>query len=167
MKRADLASRPKQPTPKELTDDLLGFVQRKFYAGEGVAFAKDRSRLLSWVILWPASWLNGKGVSITTESYRKIVMDVLMEAVVHGTEKVRYRPAWLKQVVQSYFRIHGEEIYEAAKAIRGLVENALVLAGKPGTARPDPIRELVAARALLTAPKAARKTSVKDQLTLL
>ena len=130
-------------------------------------FAQDRSRLLAWVVLWPAAWLNGKGVSITTGRYREIFMAVMLEAVVHGTEKVKYRPAWLRQVIQSHFRIHGDEIYEAAKAVRSLVENALMIAGRPAQAAPDPIRELAAARSILVASKRGPKRAAKEQLTLL
>jgi len=157
----------KQPTPKELTDDLLGFLGRKFYAGEGVNFAKDRSRLLAWVVLWPAAWLQQRGVTISTENYRKIFMAVFMDALVHGSGKIQYRPAWLKQVIQSHFAMHGDEIYAEAKAVRTLVENALVLTGKCAmVARPDPIRELAAARSLVVTRR-PMKPSVKEQLSLL
>lgn len=150
--------RPKQPTPKELTDDLLGFLQRKFYAGNTKAFLQQRANLLSWVVLWPASWLNAKGVTLPTSRYREIFMAVMMDAVVHGTEKIKYPPAWLKQVIQSHFRIHGEEIYAEAKSARTLVENALLIAGKIGVQnQPDPMRQMAAARDILVAAKPTRK----------
>jgi len=162
------SSRPRQPTPRELTDDLLGFLQRKFYPGEAVEFAKDRSRLLAWVVLWPAAWLNAKGVSLPTERYREICTKILIEAVIHGTDKVRYRPAWLKQVMQSHFRIHGEDIYTEAKAVRSLVENAMLLTGRPASpSSPDPIRELARAHTLVLSSKRVAKTPPKEQLTLL
>lgn len=153
-----LNSRPKQPTPKELTNGLLDLIRRKFYEGDSVAFAKDRSRLLAWVVLWPASWLNSRGVSITTDSYREVFSKVIMEAVIHGTEKVRYRPAWLKQVVQSHFKIHGEEIYNAAKSARSLVETAMLLTGKSAHIQSDPMREMSVARSLIST-SIRRKTS--------
>jgi len=157
-----------QPTPKELTEELLGFLGRKFYQGDGVNFQKDRSRLLAWVVLWPASWLQSRGVTISTENYRKIVMEVFMDAVIHGTEKIRYRPAWLKQVIQSHFAMHGDEIYDAAKALRSLVENAIAITGKltPGKVS-DPMREMSLARSLMSTRKVTKKTEVKEQLPLL
>ena len=158
MKARPASVRPRQPTPKELTDDLLGFIQRKFYPGEAVQFAKDRSRLLAWAVLWPAAWLNGKAVSISTERYREVCTKILMEARIHGTEKVRYRPAWLRQVMQSHFRIHGEELYNEAKALRALVENALLLTSRtPTQAQPDPIRELARAQALVAIASRPKK----------
>lgn len=163
--------RPKQPTPRELTDDLLGFLQRKFYQGNPKAYLQQRRHLLSWVVLWPAAWLNGKGVSITTERYREIFMAVMMDAVVHGAEKIKYPPAWLKQVIQSYFRLHGEDIYGEAKSARALVENAILLAGRPAAAQPDPMRDMAAARAIIAQAKPAKKPAAKpgvnDQLNLL
>ena len=158
----------KQPTTSELTEDLLAFLGRKFYAGEGVAFAKDRSRLLAWVVLWPASWLQSRGVTISTENYRKIFLAVFLDAMIHGTEKIRYRPAWLKQVIQSHFAMHGDEIYAEAKAVRSLVENALALTGKCATVNPlDPMRDLALARRLIVGRKALPKPVANGQLNLL
>jgi len=56
-----LNQRPKQPIPKELTDSLLDFLRRKFYSGNAKAFFQQRSKLLAWVVLWPASWLTSRG----------------------------------------------------------------------------------------------------------
>ena len=161
------SDRPKQPTPKELTDGLLNLIRSKWYQGDAVSFAKDRSRLLSWVVLWPAGWLSSRGVTISTDRYREVLAKVILDAVVFGTEKVRYRPAWLKQVVQSHFRLHGDEIYAAAKSVRTLVENTILLAGRPSQATPDPIREMAAARSILVAQKPVKMRPAKEQLTLL
>ena len=62
----------KHPTPKELTDTCLDFLRRKFYQqpGDEKGFAQDRSRLLSWVVLWLAGWLNSRGVTIHGDAYR-------------------------------------------------------------------------------------------------
>lgn len=165
--KAARQDRPKQQTSQELRDELLGFLQRKFYQGDGVAFAKDRRRLLDWVVLWPACWLNERAVTVTADRYRSIFMAVLMEAVIHGSEKVRYRPAWLRQVIQSHFAVHGDEYYEEAKSVRNLVENAVLMAGRSVVAAPDPVRELATAKALLTPPKRGVKPVAKEQLSLL
>jgi hypothetical protein len=165
------SQRIKQPTPIELRDDCLNFLRRKFYnqPGDDKCFAQDRSRLLAWVVLWPASWLNGKGVTIHGDAYRKIFMAVFMQASAYVQSKVKYRPAYLRQVIQSHFKIHGEEYYEEAKSVRNQVESIMLLMGKTPQAEPDPVRELAAARALVAAPKAKRTPSqagVKGQLNL-
>lgn len=94
----------KQPTPQELRDELLGFLQRKFYPGQPVAFAKDRRRLLDWVILWPAKWLDDRGVTIPADRYRAIFMSVFMDGLRFGdTANITYLPAWLAKCIQSHF----------------------------------------------------------------
>jgi hypothetical protein len=158
----------KQQTSQDLRDDLMQFIQRKFYEGHAVQFQKDYRNLLDWVVLWPAKWLIEKGVSLPDDRYRATLMSILMDALRFGnTEVIRYLPAWLGQVIQKHFAIHGDEIYESAKSIRTLAEHALLSAGKAAVARPDPVRELAAAARLVKPTKARSKTAVKEQLSLL
>lgn len=170
----------KQPTPKELLDHLCDFIERKFYAGRPVDFTKDRRRLLEWVILWPAAWLNQRGVTIPPDRYREIVERVMFDALAHGnTGQITYLPAWLAKVIQSHFACHGDEIYEQAKCMRNLVEHAAAALGKLHVRQtPDPVFELAEARRLLIADRRAKKaasrrplpspaSSINGQLTLL
>lgn len=168
--------RLKQPTPVELTDALLDFIRRKFYAdpGDEKRFLQDRSRLLAWVVLWPADWLNKKGVTIHGEAYRSIFMKTMLQADAYRASRIKYRPAWLREVIQKHFAIHGEEYYEEAKSVRSLVEQTLLLTGKPRVAAPDPIQEMAKAHEILAShkprkatPKPVLKPAVKEQLTLL
>lgn len=151
-------------TSTEIRDEVLEFVRNKFYGGDPVGFAKDRKRLLGWVVLEPARWLDARGVTISGEEYRGLFLDgrhgVLMEAIRHGaTHEIRYRPAWLRQVIQSHLRMHGEELYERAKSARVLVENALSLAGRlTQGARPDPVRELAQAATLLAPARPVQRS---------
>lgn len=95
----------KQPTPQELRDELLRFIQTHFYPGHAVAFAKDTPRLLSWVVLKLAVYLNSRAVSISTERYLEIMKAVLMDALRFGdTGKITYLPAWLGKVVATQQR---------------------------------------------------------------
>jgi len=163
--------RIKQPTPVELRDACLNFLRTKFYAhpGDDKCFAQDRSRLLAWVVLWPASWLNGKGVTIHGDRYREIFIKTFMNAAAHLESKVKYRPAYLRQVIQSHFKIHGEEYYDEAKSLRNQVESIMLLVGKAGPKEADPVKELAAAREILTAlkpKKAPLKTGLNNQLNL-
>jgi hypothetical protein len=158
----------KQQTSQELRDSLMDFLQRKFYAGQPVEFRKDYRRLLDWVVLWPAAWLIEKGVSIPDDRYREIFMSVFMDALRFGdTANIKYLPAWLGSVIQKHFAGHGDEIYESAKSIRTLAEHALLSAGKAAVGSPDPVRELAALARLVKAPKAVKRPSQKEQLTLL
>lgn len=161
--------RPKQQTPKEMLDGLQAFVARKFYEGDAVSYLKDKPRLLKWVLLYPAKWLNERGVTITTERYRQLVNDVLMEALRHGnTAQIGYRPAWLAKVIQSHLENHGDELYDEAKSVRSLAEQTLSMLGKVGIAiQDDPVPTFVAAHRLLITKKRHLKPSKNGQLNLL
>lgn len=153
--------RLKQPTPQELTDSLLDLLRRKFYAGDDQSFFKDRTRLLAWVVLWPATWLNERGVTIHGDAYRSIFLKVMLQANSHRSERITYRPAWLRMVIQSHFKIHGEEYYEEAKSARAIIEqNMLLLAQRPATT-PDPVAQLALANQVLATRKRSKKVVLK------
>ena len=103
-------------------------------------------------------------MTISADSYRSLFLDhrsgVLLEAIRHGaTDAIRYRPAWLRQVIQSHLRIHGEELYQAAKSSAVAIENALSLAGRmTGVRPPDPVREMAGAASLLRSSKRSAQT---------
>ena len=98
----------------------------------------------------------------------------------HVTSKVKYRPAYLRHVIQSHFAHHGEEYYDQAKALRAQVDHILLIAQQGREAAPDPVAALAAAQKLLAVPKRAKKAEkpvpptpkpavqppVKDQLSL-
>lgn len=167
--------RPKRPvlpppTSQELRDQLLDFIRRKFYnqAGDEKAFAQDRSRLLAWVVLWPAWYLKGRyGTTIGPDVYREIFFKVMFEADAHRSDRLSYRPAWLRHVIQTHWKIHGEEYYQQAKNVRILAEHTLLMVGKAAQPGPDPVSELAAACALLRPKKPAFKPTRKEQLNLL
>lgn len=158
----NIAARParRQQTPQEIRDSILGFIGRHFYGGDRVAVAKDTPRLLRWVVLKPAEWLDERGVTISADSYRDLFLDsksgVLMEAIRHGDlGSIRYRPAWLGQVVDSYLRIRGDRLYELAKRHQASLVGDLMaqvvaaVGGRTHENRPDPIRQLAQAAQLL------------------
>lgn len=160
----------KQPTPKELTDSCLGLLRAKFYAGDDKGFYQERNDLLRRVVLYPAAWLNERGVTIHGDDYRQIIHKVFIQASAHVTSKIKYRPAYLRQVIQSHMAIHGEDYYDAAKATRNTIEQTMQLIGQIRPFEADPVRKLAEAAALLKAPvrkkKAVVKTTVKTQLNL-
>ena len=147
------AARPKQPTPTELRDAILEFISRHFYRDARVDFLKERTRLLQWVVLWPATWLDERGVTLSAARYQEILIGqkgILMEAIRHGdTISIAYRPAWLKKCLQSHFAVQGERIYEEAKAVRNLAEQVMLSVGRSGPVAPDPVRQLAEAASLL------------------
>lgn len=160
----------KQPCPKELTDALLSFLQRKFYIepGDDKRFLQDRSRLLAWVVLWPASWLNARGVTLHGDAYREMFFKVMFQADSHRSDRIKYRPAWLKMVLQSHFKIHGEEYLAEGKNLRNIADHLLLVAGQSRQPVSDPVRQMADARRILTSmqPKKLSKTLPKTPLNL-
>lgn len=157
--------RAKQTTSQELTDDLLGFIRRKFYEADAVGFNKDKRRLLEWVVLWPATYIQDRGVTLPPERYKQIFMAVMLLALQQGnTGHIIYRPAWLGKCVQSHFRIHWDEIYQEAKSARSLAEHALTITSRLPVASPDPVAEMALAAALLKGTGRRKKTALKAPL---
>jgi hypothetical protein len=158
--------RQPQTTSEELTGELLGFIQRKFYEGNAVAFNKDKKRLLAWVVLWPAEYLNEHGVTLPPDRFSQLVMDVLMLALQQGnTGSIYYRPAWLRKCVQSHFKIHWDEIYAEAKSARSLAEHALATASRlPVSQVADPVTEMALAAKLVKGTGRPAKKGVKRPL---
>ena len=157
----------KQPTSPELRDSCLGILRSKFYGHspeEIKAYNQDRSRLLEWVVLYPASWLNKRGVTIHGDAYRETFVKVFIQAAAHVESKVKYRPAYLRQVIQSHWAIHGEEYYEAAKTVRNMADHALFVAGQMRQNAPDPVAELAKAASLLKVPVRKKKQVIKAPL---
>lgn len=171
MRRRPSLPARKQPTTPEILESLLSILESKFYRGYAVNFAKDRRRLLDWVILWPAQWLNERSVTVSADRYREILKAILIDAAAHAQlDKINYLPAYLAKTIQAHFAHHGDEIYEEAKAIRNMVENAISIAGRQPQAAPDIAQELTKAKHLLRAARGQtklKKTAVKEQLSLL
>ena len=162
--------RLRQPTPEELTDSCLSILRAKFYMlpGDEKCFAQDRKRLLKWVVLFPAAWLNSKGVTLHGDQYREIFVKTFIQAASHVQSKIQYRPGYLRHVIQEHFRHHGEDYYDQAKATRNLLDQTMVALSQARPAAPDPVREMASARQILTtgqAKKTTPKRFVKAQLT--
>lgn len=166
-KRPDRHGR-KQPMPEAVLEELLRFIQAKFYPANSLAFTKDRPRLLRWVIFKLATYLEERGVTIQPAQYLEIMRDkILMEAVRHQAVDIEYVPAWLGKTVETHLDHHGEDYYEAAKTIRNAVDGALAMAHGAGHRPRDVVREFSQAARLLKPRKAPINGPEKKQLTLL
>jgi hypothetical protein len=155
------AVRPRQVVSEEVMASLLGLIQRKFYAGHAVQFSKDRKPLLRWVIFWPArEFFKPKAVTIPNPRYLEILQKIIIEAAMHQAGPIRYLPAYLGKAVQSHFAVHGDAIYEEAKSVRSLADNALALLGKmPVKIEDDAVERFTAADRLLAVSKTNLKTA--------
>ena len=162
--------RPKQDLPGEIIADLMGVIRNQFYGGDDAWF-KDQEFIRRRVVTWPARWLNTRGVTLPAERYKAILLGIFQEIKRHGaTGAVKYWPGYLVHCVQEHFKHHGEEIYGEAKALRNLVENA-VLAGRRAALEVkgnDPVAGLALVhQALTTAHKRRQKADGKQQMNLL
>ncbi len=150
-------ARSKQPTPEDVRDAVLLVIERHFYRDQRVSFLKDRSRLLQWVVLWPATWLDERGVTISPARYQEILIGpkgILIEALRYGeTGQIGYLPGWLRKCVQSHFKVNGERIYEEAKSVQAIADHLLLQVGRTTAPQVDPIRQLADAAKLLSAPR--------------
>jgi hypothetical protein len=176
-RRPKAPRRQVQKAPQEVRDAILGFIQGKLYsdsASDRLAFTKDTPRLLEWVVLWPATWLDERGVTLEADRYQEIILGAIMEAIRHGdTGRISYRPAWLGRVVQSHFAHREDQIYAEAKELRTALDSALRTLGSVAASSrsADPVRNLADAHQLLRTrkprPEAATKPTSNGQLTLL
>ncbi|HUS37322.1 MAG TPA: hypothetical protein VM680_18390 [Verrucomicrobiae bacterium] len=162
-------ARPRQSVAVEIRNDLLGVIRNQFYGDlEPKTFFKDQTFLLNNVILWPASWLDKRGVTLPPARYKAILLEVLNGIKQHGdTGSIKYWPGYLMKCVQSHFQIHGDEYYDEAKALRTTLAGVIKKAEKVPVA--DPIRAMAEARRdLLQAGRKTRQKAPKPvQQTLL
>jgi hypothetical protein len=161
-------SRPRQSVAVEIRNDLLNAIRHQFY-GDAPAkqFHQDKRFLLNNVVLWPAGYLDRRGVTLPPARYKAILLDVFNGIKAHGqTGAIKYWPGYLMQCVQSHFRIHGEEYYEEGKSLRASLDK--IIRKAPAIPTADPIRVLAEARNdLLKSSRTRRKAPVDTQIPLL
>jgi hypothetical protein len=121
------APRPRLDLPVEIVDDILQIIRSKFYQGaDPKNWFQDLSILKRMVVLWPATWLTKKGVTLPGSRYKEILITVLLDIAANTKTEVKYMPRYLAHCVQKYFAHHGDEIYDEAKALRKISENVLL-----------------------------------------
>ena len=166
--------RPRQSVPSEIVSDLLAVIRHQFYpdASLGGDAAKqwfqDQAFIRTSVVLWPAAWLNKRGVTLKPERYKQLLLDIFNDIKRHGaTGAIRYWPGYLVKCVQEHFRHHEDEIYDEAKQLRTQLERALGTAGAAVNRQPDAVTALAEAhRVLANTAKKRRRKPAADQLNL-
>ena len=167
-----------EQTPAELVADLLGVVRAQFYPDSLVADERARKRwfqdqhlIKSWVILWPAKWLDERGVWLPPERYRAALLGIFNEVKQHGdTGGVKSWPRYLAMCVQSRFKIRAEEFLKEGKEARTIVEHVALGLAKPAQAAEARrgeglVRALAAAGAVLGgSKKRSKKEPVASRL---
>jgi hypothetical protein len=113
-------------------------------------------------VLWPAGWLNRKGVTLPAERYKEIMQGLFVEIKVNASAALKYPPGYLMKCVQDHFRIQGEKYYDEGKAIRAKATSALFGAQKAARVA-DPVAALADAHKVLTATHRKQKTVGRGQ----
>lgn len=149
--------RGKQVVPVDICGDLLAVMRRQFFPD---SFSQDPAVFKRWkqdeawlkrnVVLWPAAWLNRRGITLKPERYKEIILGVMNEIKIHGkTGAVGFWPGYLMKCVQSHFRHHEDEIYAEGKSLRTQLERVIATAQNARASAPDPIKALAAAQQVL------------------
>ncbi len=156
-----------QVTPEEIVADLMTVIRNKFYGDLPDQFFKDQNFLRKNVVLWPAQWLDEKAVTLKPSRYKAILIDILTQVAIHGTDTVKYWPGYLMSCVQRHFAIHGEEYYEEGKSLRAALDKSLTAISRAHDAPRgvDPIRVMAQAQTLAKAPKRRPAKPPVKQLT--
>jgi hypothetical protein len=159
--------RPKQSIPQEIKTDLLNAIRGAFYGdATDKQWHQDKHFILRTFVLWPAGYLDRRGVTLPPTRYKAVVLGVIQGIKQHGqTGAVKFWPGYLAHCLQTHFRLHGEEYYEEGKALRKNL--AAVLSHASSAPTVDPIRLLAAHRRDLLARKPRPKAKNSAQLPLL
>lgn len=147
--------RPRIAPASDLVNSLCYVIRDQLYRDDQKKYFHSQLKDLKTVVTYPAAWLNKKGVFVTPDRYKEIVMNILQEVKRNGdTGAINYWPRYLMKVFQTHFQHSGSRYYLEGKTARD------VLARIPLQARPESVeaagealvRELSAARQILKSP---------------
>jgi hypothetical protein len=158
--------RPKQETPATMVAEMMENIRGQFYGDAGAKrWKQEYAYIKKHVVLWPATWLDNKGVTLPVDVYQKEILDKLLEVKQHcAQEQFKYFPAYLQKCIKDHFRHNGDAIYERAKTFRTAVDGAL---DQLATVRPaDPVATMAAAQRVLEVKRKhnqAERSAAKQQ----
>jgi hypothetical protein len=161
-----MTERPKQQLPAEIVADLMGAIRGQFYPdATAKQWLQESVFIRREFVLYLASWLNKRGVTLKPERYKQILLERLNEIKQHGkTDAIKYFPGYLKHVLQQHLKFHGNDYYEEGKDLRAKIENTLSKIPAPTV---DPVRVMAEARNdLLKAKKSRTGKQTGSQLSL-
>lgn len=161
--------RERQETPSELVADLMGAVRGQFYGDlPARRWFQDQHLIKRWVVLWPAAWLDSRGVTLPAGRYKEILLGIFHTIKGHGdTARVEFWPRYLATCVQSHFRVRGEDYYNEGKSLRLAIDRAVGRAAMPAQAPLDPVRILAETARVVAAGQRRKKPSKPTSQPLL
>ena len=126
--------------------------------------------MLLYTVTWPATWLDKRGLPITSQAYQKLLTQRLDDIAKHGDPKryQTYFPRYLLKTIQDWFAHHGEELYEELKHVRNqLCDIDAILRKQPTQNAEDIVAPIAQAHAVLAVQNRRKKQPEAKQLNLL
>lgn len=162
--KQSIEPRPNQETPSEMVESLMTMIHGQFYADLPVEkWYKDRLFLQRNVVLWPATWLNARGLTIAPERYQEIIVEKIVDLKRHASGVIRNPSGYLMKCLQDHFKHHEQALHDETKAFTRSVESAVAVAKAAPQA--DPVSAMATAAALIH-PKRRVQGAPKDQREL-
>jgi len=164
--------RPKQDVSFEIVSDLVNAIRTQFCPDmpQKEWYQDNFNFIRRQVVMWPAAFIYGKGFTLPPERFKEILFGIFNTVKTNGdTGNVTYWPAYLSKCVQSHFKIHWEEYYNEAKAIRNKVDSVFFAVSRAQEAArgADPVEAIaMAQRAMTTAHRKKAVVKSPDQLSL-
>jgi hypothetical protein len=153
------------------TEKILAQIKAQFYDSRlsEKRFYQDR-RMLLYAVTWPATWLDKRGLPITSQAYQKLLIQRLNDIAKHGNP-ARYQPyfpRYLLKTIQDWFAHHGEDLYEELKHVRNqLCDIEGLLRSQPTQSNQDVVTPIAQAHTLLAVQCCRKKRADNKQLKLL
>ncbi len=159
--------RPKQETPEAMVARLMGLIRGQFCGDlADKDWFKHSHFVKRNVVLWPARFVKGKEFTLPVARYEAIMRGIFDGIKEHGqTGQIRYWPGYLMKCVQDHWRLHWEEYYNEAKAVRNISETALVSLGKVAPADRG-LEALAVAQSVLAGRRRKQPAKRAGQLNL-
>jgi hypothetical protein len=120
-------ARPKQETPAARVADVMRMIRGQWYADlPEKKWFQDEAFVMRNVVLWPASWLNKRGLTLPPERYFAIIIDKLNDVKRNTAQATLKSPAgYLMRCLQDHFAHNEDAIHDEAKNFSAKVNLAL------------------------------------------
>jgi hypothetical protein len=156
-------------TPSQFVEQMLKNIKDQFYGDNEKEFYQDRQILMKSLVE-PAQYLNSRGVRISLERQREILLDIFMTIKRHGnTAKVHRFSAYLLHCVQSHLLHQGDKYYDEGKRTRDAISDVMFGLKQKSEAPADPggsVDQLAALSALLRSKGGRKKKKTKPAAAL-
>lgn len=146
-----------------MIDDIMQMIRTQFYAGAkpGV-WQRDQHYIRREVVLWPASWLKEKGMTLPAHEYKRLLVEKIVDVKRHiQVAKFTYLPSYLERCIKSHFGCQEDRLYGQVKSVQTPL--AALLRGVKVGAAPDVISPLSAAHEVLVGRQNAKKAAQRSE----